>query len=261
MSTADDTLTFWMNQAGRYPLLADDEILRLSKIIHTKGIESAAGKKAVDKLVRHNLRLIPMVVRGMLRKGLGTGKNQDLICDYYQAGTLGLYRAASLFDYTRGYKFSTYAFMWIRQSVQRQRYVMNSAIHVPETYYNDYHKFSSYEMQEEMRRHNPAAYERHLAAYRVLSGINNLSVLTPSGDNVDASADPAFLSNTLESYDTVEDMMSLLDESDDIKYMVVETCVNGKSIADVSKELKVSREAASKKIKRSLESLKVALSC
>lgn len=260
MTTKDDSVTYWMNQAGRFPLLSKDEILRLSKIIHTKGADSPAGQRAVSKLVRHNLRLVPMVVRALIRKRREYRTDDQSMCDYLQAGTLGLHRAACLFDYSRGYAFSTYAYMWIRQAVQRNHYVMYSPIHVPESYYNSYSKFSTFEAQEEMRKEDPAAYTRHLAAHMVLSGINSLEFTSASGDTLEASADPAFLTNRLEAIDTVDDLLELADVTDQVKDMVIESCVEGKSIGRIARERKLSYDATKRKIKNCMAQVRAAIS-
>ena len=70
MTSKDDTLTFWLDKAGRYQVLPDSEVVRLSKVIHEKGLDSRAGKIAIEKLVRHNLKLIP----GIVRKAIGGRK-------------------------------------------------------------------------------------------------------------------------------------------------------------------------------------------
>ena len=82
------------------------EVIRLSKVIHEKGLDSRAGKKAIEKLVRHNLKLIPGIVRKAIagRKKFKFGDDHTI--DLLQAGVFGLTRAAEKFDYRLGYKFS-----------------------------------------------------------------------------------------------------------------------------------------------------------
>lgn len=260
MDFQEDLITYWMNQAGSVPLLAETQVLRLSKIIHTQGADSAAGQRAVSKLVRHNLRLIPMVVRSLIRKSRRFKTDDQSLCDYYQAGTFGLHRAACLYDYSRGYKFSTYAFMWIRQAVQRQQYTLHSAIRVPESYYNNYSKFSTFEQQEKMRIESPSSYERHVAAHRVLSGITNLVFESDDGSMLEMSYDSAFLGNSLTPSDTVEDILSLSTAPKEIKDLVIETCVYGRSVASAAKDLGINRVIASEKIKNCLQEIKQVIS-
>lgn len=258
---ADDPVTYWMNQAGRYPLLAEDQLLRLAKIVKTQGEDSLAGKRAVQKIVRHNLRLIPVVVRSMMRKSRRFSSTPESLCDYYQAGTFGLHRAACLYDCTRGYKFSTYAFMWIRQSVQRFQYLMHTAIYVPENYYTEFNKFNTFEKQEELRNKNPRSYERHVAAHRVISGMNSLTFTCADGEELESSSNLAFLSNALTCEDTIEDMLGLSSQPDYVKDLVIETQVNGISIAKASEKLGVDKKRAALKIKECLKEMREALSC
>lgn len=260
MTPQDDSVTYWMNQAGRVPLLTETQVLRLSKIIHTQGKDSPAGQRAISKLVRHNLRLIPMVVRSLVRKGRRYRTDEQSMCDYYQAGVFGLHRAACLYDFSRGYKFSTYAFMWIRQSVQRYYYSMNSPIYVPESYYNNYKDFATFEAQEKMRVESPSSYERHVAAHRVLSGVNTLMYESNDGGMLEASSDPVFLTNILEPHDTVDDLLALSTANEEVKNLVVETCVNGKTITSAAKELGMNRDTASQKIKNCLSELEAVVS-
>src|SRR3954452_2117392 len=102
-----DALTAFLNEAGRVPLLTAAEERELAQAIERGDLE------AKDRLIRANLRLVVSVAK----KYQGAG---DLcLIDLIQEGVLGLIRAAEKFDWRKGFKFSTYATLWIRQAIQR----------------------------------------------------------------------------------------------------------------------------------------------
>jgi RNA polymerase primary sigma factor len=103
--TADSLQTF-LNQASRYALLTAAEEIELAKRIERGDIA------AKDRMINANLRLVVSQARRYQGLGLPLG-------DLVQEGTLGLIRAAEKFDWRKGFKFSTYATLWIRQSIQR----------------------------------------------------------------------------------------------------------------------------------------------
>jgi RNA polymerase primary sigma factor len=101
-----DSLQLFLNEAGRYPLLTAAEEVELAKAIER------GDKLAKDRMVNSNLRLVVSIAKKY------QGHSLPLI-DLIQEGIIGLIRAVEKFDWRRGFKFSTYATWWIRQSVQR----------------------------------------------------------------------------------------------------------------------------------------------
>jgi RNA polymerase primary sigma factor len=101
-----DSLQLFFNEARKYPLLTAAQEVELAKRIE-KG-----DMGAKDRMINSNLRLVVSVARKYQGHGLTLG-------DLVQEGMLGLIRAAEKFDWRRGFKFSTYATLWIRQSIQR----------------------------------------------------------------------------------------------------------------------------------------------
>jgi RNA polymerase sigma factor (sigma-70 family) len=101
-----DSFQIFYNQASRYPLLTGPEEIELAKRIERGDLA------AKDRLINSNLRLVIKFARRYQGHGLSL---EDLI----QEAMLGLIRAAEKFDWRRGYKFSTYAVLWIKQSIQR----------------------------------------------------------------------------------------------------------------------------------------------
>ncbi|MEK6874963.1 MAG: sigma-70 family RNA polymerase sigma factor [Nanoarchaeota archaeon] len=108
------SLTIYLNETSKYPLLTSDEELTYGKLIR-EGITKEIQEDARNKLVQSNLRLVLNVGKRYKYFRRYPGLLQDLI----QGGNLGLIQAATKFDYTKGYKFSTYAIWWIRQAMTR----------------------------------------------------------------------------------------------------------------------------------------------
>jgi len=134
-------LRWWKNQAGSIPLLTPQQEVILGTVIRKwqdwpDGPDAAPdaikrkGIKARDRFVRANLRwVITIVVKkySYLIPPKGTYDPADLI----QEANIGLMRAAEKFDPTKGYKFSTYAFWWIRQAINRWLSKDNRVISIP----------------------------------------------------------------------------------------------------------------------------------
>ena len=101
-----DSLQLLLREAGRYALLKPSEEIELAKRIE-KGVLAAK-----ERMINSNLRLVVANARRYQGQGLALG---DLI----QEGMLGLIRAVEKFDWRKGFRFSTYATLWIRQAIQR----------------------------------------------------------------------------------------------------------------------------------------------
>lgn len=121
-----DGLGWYLNTIGRVPLLTPAEEIELGTAIrswldHPDGPDAAPpgvqrrGRRAKDRFVAANLRLSVSYVKNRCQRLIRAGEVDDVI----QAANLGLVRAVEKFDPTRGYKFSTYAYWWIRQAVNR----------------------------------------------------------------------------------------------------------------------------------------------
>ncbi len=114
-----DSVKVYFDDIKKYRLLTSDEEKELSKLA------SEGNSEAKDKLINSNLRLVANIAKGYRGRGM-----QYL--DIIQEGNIGLIHAAEKFDYTRGYRFSTYATWWIRQSIQRALYDNDCLIRMPQ---------------------------------------------------------------------------------------------------------------------------------
>jgi RNA polymerase primary sigma factor len=113
-----DSLSLFMNEIGRYPLLTAAEEVELAKKIER------GDPRAKERMINSNLRLVVHIARRYTGHGVPLG---DLI----QEGVIGLNRAAEKFDWRKGFKFSTYATWWIRQACQRAVANQAKTIRIP----------------------------------------------------------------------------------------------------------------------------------
>lgn len=120
----DDSMKIYLKEIGKIPLLSKQEELEIAKRI------SEGDEEAKQILIESNLRLVVSIARKYARKEMP-------ILDLIQEGTLGLIKAAEKFDYTKGFKFSTYATWWIRQAITRaiadQARTIRIPVHMVET--------------------------------------------------------------------------------------------------------------------------------
>ncbi|MDO4266763.1 MAG: RNA polymerase sigma factor RpoD [Eubacteriales bacterium] len=114
----DDPVRMYLKEIGTVPLLSADEELELAK-------RKAAGDNAAkERLIEANLRLVVSIAKRYTGRGMS-------FLDLVQEGNLGLIKGVEKFDYTKGYKLSTYATWWIRQSVTRALADQARTIRVP----------------------------------------------------------------------------------------------------------------------------------
>ncbi len=141
---ADDTISLYLKEMARVPLLTPEEERTLAKRLErgrraqrllAKGgyteeevarlrREVAQGQQARDHLIRANTRLVVSIAKKYMGQGVP-------FSDLIQEGNLGLMKAVEKFDYRRGYKFSTYATWWIRQAITRALADQGRTIRVP----------------------------------------------------------------------------------------------------------------------------------
>ena len=169
-----DSFQIFYNQASRYPLLTAEEEIELAKAIERGDLA------AKERLINSNLRLVIKFARRYQGHGLSL---EDLI----QEAMLGLIRAAEKFDWRRGYKFSTYAVLWIKQSMQRG--IDNSGRQVRIPAHVAQHERSVNRIERELRAsldHEPSDEEVAEAAKLPLDQVKATRDLTRVTTSLDA---------------------------------------------------------------------------
>ncbi|MEK7095481.1 MAG: sigma-70 family RNA polymerase sigma factor, partial [Patescibacteria group bacterium] len=115
-----DSIQMYLKEIGQYPLISASNEKELAKRIQAGDLE------AKNLLARANLRLVVSIAKKYV------GRSPDLtLLDLIQEGNLGLFKAVDKFDWTKGYKFSTYATWWIRQAITRALADQSRTIRVP----------------------------------------------------------------------------------------------------------------------------------
>jgi RNA polymerase primary sigma factor len=144
-SSLDDPVRMYLREIGRVPLLTAEEEVRLAQLMERGKNERRRaelykmtpnrrileeGEEAQRRLTEANLRLVVSVAKKYIGRGMS-------LLDLIQEGNIGLIRAVEKFDYTKGYKFSTYATWWIRQAITRaiadQARTIRIPVHMVET--------------------------------------------------------------------------------------------------------------------------------
>ena len=166
----DDPVRMYLKEIGKVPLLSADEEIKLAQAMSAGNAaeealaeieekkengeeidateeqiaqwkkDKKAGEKAKQKLAEANLRLVVSIAKRYVGRGM-------LFLDLIQEGNLGLIKAVEKFDYTKGYKFSTYATWWIRQAITRAIADQARTIRIPVHMVETIHKVSRYSRQ------------------------------------------------------------------------------------------------------------------
>ena len=132
--SVDDPVRMYLKEIGKIELLSTEKELELAKKM------MAGDERAKQQLVEANLRLVVSTAKRYVGKGMS-------FLDLIQEGNLGLMKAVEKFDYTKGYKFSTYATWWIRQAITRAIADQARTIRIPVHMVETIHKVSRYSRQ------------------------------------------------------------------------------------------------------------------
>lgn len=178
----DDPVRMYLREIGRIPLLTYEQELELAKRI-LDGDETAK-----QELAESNLRLVVSIAKKYVGRGM-------LFLDLIQEGNMGLIKAVEKFDYTKGYKFSTYATWWIRQAITRaiadQARTIRIPVHMVETI-NKLIRTSRHLLQQNGREPSPEeiAKEMEVSVEKVLEiqkiAQDPVSLETPIGEEDDS---------------------------------------------------------------------------
>ncbi len=178
----DDPVRMYLREIGKIPLLTYEQELELATEI------LAGSEEAKQRLTESNLRLVVSIAKKYVGRGM-------LFLDLIQEGNMGLIKAVEKFDYTKGFKFSTYATWWIRQAITRaiadQARTIRIPVHMVETI-NKLIRTSRHLLQQNGREPSPEeiAAEMEIPVERVMEiqkiAQDPVSLETPIGEEDDS---------------------------------------------------------------------------
>ncbi len=183
-----DSFGQFLDDIGRVPLLSADQEITLGRAIkawleqdNPSPEMEARGRRAQEKLISANLRLVVFIAKKYRDRGV---ELEDLI----QEGTIGLDRAVQKFDFAKGYRFSTYAYWWIRQAITRAISEKSRLVRLP------VHAWEKISKLKTARR-------QYLQQHGVFPNVEQLSVLTEMPAEVIESLMEQFIKTTCVSLD------------------------------------------------------------
>lgn len=180
--SVSDPVRMYLKEIGRIPLLTFDEEIELAKKVEE------GNAKAKQKLINSNLRLVVSIAKKYIGRGLS-------LLDLIQEGNQGLIRAVEKYDWRRGFKFSTYATWWIRQSVTRAIADQARTIRIPVHMVENINRFlrSQRKLMQELGREptpeevaNVLGIEPDKALEIIKISQNPASLEAPVGDEEDS---------------------------------------------------------------------------
>ncbi len=165
----DDSVKIYLQQIGKIPLLSPDEELEVAQ-----RIKETADPNAINKLINANLRLVVSIAKKYIGRGLS-------FLDLIQEGNMGLMKAAERFDYSKGYKFSTYATWWVQQAITRAIADKSRMIRLPVHMIEMLSKIKKATV--DLTTENGAPPSREDIAQRLGISVNKLSTLVKSAQD------------------------------------------------------------------------------
>lgn len=204
----EDPVKMYLKEIGKIPLLTREEEVELAKRIE------AGDELAKRELAEANLRLVVSIAKKYIGRGMS-------FLDLIQEGNLGLIKAVEKFDYTKGYKFSTYATWWIRQSITRSIADQGRTIRVPVHMIENINKLTRIQrqlVQELGREPTPKeiAEQMDMEVDKVIDMIRiaqkPISLETPIGEEEDSQLGDFIEDDHIESPDTVTTQIMLKEQ-------------------------------------------------
>ncbi len=244
-----DPVRMYLREIGRVSLLTYEEEVALAKRVEK------SDKKAREKLINANLRLVVSIAKKYVNRGL-------TLLDLIEEGNIGLMRAVMKYDWKRGYKFSTYATWWIRQAITRaiadQARTIRIPVHMVETI-NKFNRISRKLMQELGREPTPeeVAIEMEIGPEKVREIIKvsqePASLEAPVGEEEDSrlgdfiqdiSASPTDQATQALLKDHIREVLSTLSprEAKVLEYRFGLEDGKQRTLEEVGKEFGVTRE-------------------
>lgn len=246
----DEPIKMYLREIGQIPLLSHEDELKYAKLAYEK------DQYAIDQLVEANLRLVVSIAKKHTNRGL---KLLDLI----QEGNIGLMKAVEKFEYTKGYKFSTYATWWIRQAITRaiadQGRTIRIPVHMIETI-NKIKKEARIYLQETGKDATPEVLAERLnmevAKVKAIQEMNQdpISLQTAVGSEEDSelgdfvednkALNPYEQTNRVLLREQLDEVLSTLNEREEkvLRYRYGLDDGSPKTLEEVGKLFKVTRE-------------------
>ena len=283
----------YLNSVGRIPLLTPEQEIELGRqvmrmqelqaldrpLTKKEQAQVRAGQRATQKFIKANLRLVVSIAR----KYLGSSHSMDLL-DLIQEGNLGLVKAVEKFEPERGYKFSTYSYWWIRQSIMRAMRYKDRMMRLPGnvsdmayTWNGKYHtlqrklgrKPTHAELAKEFRVHEADVdlfllRGNAVTSLDVVVGDDSSTLMECVGDGGVAGEEAMEQAVLSEQAAALKDALHVLGERErrmlERRYGLGSDELGEATLAEIGAEFKISRERARQVITNSLRKVRYAMS-